>query len=137
MSRAVVVGAGIAGLGAARALAEAGSDVLVLEATDRPGGKLRAGEVAGVTVDVGAEAILVINGSPFNRTQQQSREQVLAERALENSLPPKLIEIVQAFECGAIMNPANLRCQMEGCIMMGLGPALRGETGTHIVADHA
>ena len=58
MSRAVVVGAGIAGLGAARALAEAGSDVLVLEATDRPGGKLRAGEVAGVTVDVGAEAML-------------------------------------------------------------------------------
>ena len=58
MSRAVVVGAGIAGLTAARALAEAGSDVLVLEATDRPGGKLRAGEVAGVTVDVGAEAML-------------------------------------------------------------------------------
>lgn len=58
MSRAVVVGAGIAGLTAARALAEAGSDVLVLEATDRPGGKLRAGQVAGVTVDVGAEAML-------------------------------------------------------------------------------
>jgi oxygen-dependent protoporphyrinogen oxidase len=58
MSRAVVVGAGIAGLTAARALAEAGSDVLVLEATDRPGGKLRSGQVAGVTVDVGAEAML-------------------------------------------------------------------------------
>ncbi len=40
---------------------------------------------------------------------------------------PKLIEIVQAFECGAIVNPANLRCQVEGCIMMGLGPALREE----------
>ncbi|WGX98254.1 NAD(P)/FAD-dependent oxidoreductase [Nocardioides sp. L-11A] len=58
MSRAVVVGAGIAGLTAARTLADAGLDVLVLEATDRPGGKLRAGEVAGVTVDVGAEAML-------------------------------------------------------------------------------
>ncbi|WP_436701525.1 protoporphyrinogen/coproporphyrinogen oxidase [Nocardioides sp. BYT-33-1] len=58
MSRAVVVGAGIAGLTAARDLAEAGIDVLVLEATDRPGGKLRSGEVAGVTVDVGAEAML-------------------------------------------------------------------------------
>ncbi|WP_408896493.1 protoporphyrinogen/coproporphyrinogen oxidase [Nocardioides sp. R1-1] len=58
MSRAVVVGAGIAGLAAARALADGGLDVLVLEATDRPGGKLRRGEVGGVTVDVGAEAML-------------------------------------------------------------------------------
>jgi isoquinoline 1-oxidoreductase len=40
---------------------------------------------------------------------------------------PKLIEIVEAFECGAILNPANLRAQVEGCIMMGLGAALREE----------
>lgn len=58
MGRAVVVGAGIAGLTAARDLAEAGAEVLVLEGTDRAGGKLRAGTVAGVTVDVGAEAML-------------------------------------------------------------------------------
>ena len=43
---------------AARDLADAGCGVLVLEATDRAGGKLRAGQVAGVTVDVGAEAML-------------------------------------------------------------------------------
>jgi isoquinoline 1-oxidoreductase len=40
---------------------------------------------------------------------------------------PRLIEIVEAFECGPILNPANLRAQVEGCIMMGLGPALREE----------
>lgn len=40
---------------------------------------------------------------------------------------PRLIEIVEAFECGPILNPTNLRCQVEGCIMMGLGPALREE----------
>jgi len=40
---------------------------------------------------------------------------------------PSLLEIVQAFECGAILNPANLRAQVEGCIVMGLGPALREE----------
>jgi CO/xanthine dehydrogenase Mo-binding subunit len=40
---------------------------------------------------------------------------------------PRLIEIVEAFECGPILNPANLRCQVEGCITMGLGPALREE----------
>jgi isoquinoline 1-oxidoreductase len=40
---------------------------------------------------------------------------------------PKVIEVVQAFECGAIVNPTNLRCQVEGAITMGLGPALREE----------
>jgi isoquinoline 1-oxidoreductase len=40
---------------------------------------------------------------------------------------PRVIEVVQAFECGAILNPANLRAQVEGAIMMGLGPALREE----------
>lgn len=52
------MGAGVAGLSAARDLAAAGHQVVVLEATDRVGGKLRREQVAGVTVDVGAEAML-------------------------------------------------------------------------------
>jgi oxygen-dependent protoporphyrinogen oxidase len=54
----VVVGGGIAGLTAARDLAAAGDDVLLLEGADRVGGKLRRHPVAGVPVDVGAEAML-------------------------------------------------------------------------------
>ncbi len=42
---------------------------------------------------------------------------------------PRLAEIVEAFECGPILNPAGLRAQVEGCIMMGLGPALREQMG--------
>ncbi len=57
-SRAVVVGAGVAGLAAARDLVDAGWDVLVLEQAAYAGGKLRAAEVAGVSVDVGSEAML-------------------------------------------------------------------------------
>lgn len=33
--------------------------------------------------------------------------------------------VCQVFECGAIINPDNLRAQVEGAIVMGLGPALR------------
>lgn len=53
----MVVGAGIAGLTAARDLA-ATHEVLVLEGSPRIGGKLRRESVAGVLVDVGAEAML-------------------------------------------------------------------------------
>ncbi|OIV35591.1 protoporphyrinogen oxidase [Mangrovactinospora gilvigrisea] len=54
----VVVGGGIAGLAAAWELAGRGVAVTVLEASARVGGKLRAGEVGGVTVDLGAEAMI-------------------------------------------------------------------------------
>ncbi|EMF53425.1 MULTISPECIES: protoporphyrinogen oxidase [Streptomyces] len=54
----VVIGAGIAGLAAAHGLLERGARVTVLEATDRVGGKLLPGEIAGARVDLGAESIL-------------------------------------------------------------------------------
>jgi oxygen-dependent protoporphyrinogen oxidase len=54
----VVVGGGVAGLVAARDLAATGRDVLLLESSDRIGGKLRTEEVGGLHVDVGAEAML-------------------------------------------------------------------------------
>lgn len=54
----MVVGAGITGLTAARDLALAGEEVLVLEAADAVGGKIARREVGGVSVDVGAEAML-------------------------------------------------------------------------------
>ncbi|MHC4241277.1 MAG: xanthine dehydrogenase family protein molybdopterin-binding subunit [Planctomycetota bacterium] len=39
----------------------------------------------------------------------------------------KVNHVCEAFECGPIINPANLLSQVQGCIMMGLGPALREE----------
>ncbi|MFI1176134.1 protoporphyrinogen oxidase [Streptomyces melanogenes] len=54
----VVVGGGISGLAAAHRLLESGARVTVLEATDRLGGKLYAGEIAGARVDLGAESML-------------------------------------------------------------------------------
>ncbi|MFR9797618.1 protoporphyrinogen oxidase [Streptomyces sp. MS06] len=54
----VVIGAGIAGLAAAHRLLERGARVTVVEASERVGGKLMPGEIAGVRVDLGAESML-------------------------------------------------------------------------------
>ena len=36
----------------------------------------------------------------------------------------RVLRVCEAFECGAIINPANLKIQVEGCIVMGMGGAL-------------
>lgn len=56
--RVVVIGGGISGLAAAHRLLDGGARVTLLEATGRLGGKLYAGEIAGVPVDLGAESML-------------------------------------------------------------------------------
>jgi protoporphyrinogen/coproporphyrinogen III oxidase len=56
--KVAVVGGGMAGLAAAHELATSGAEVVVLEGADRVGGKLRLGEVGGLTLDVGAESVL-------------------------------------------------------------------------------
>src|SRR5207253_3864735 len=40
----------------------------------------------------------------------------------------RVTEVCQAFEAGAITNPANLTSQNQGAIVQALGPALREES---------
>jgi oxygen-dependent protoporphyrinogen oxidase len=54
----VIVGGGVSGLAAAWFLRDAGVRVTVLERAARPGGKLAPAQLAGFTVDAGAEALL-------------------------------------------------------------------------------
>jgi len=60
---AVVVGAGVAGLVAARELARAGLRTLVLDERDAPGGAVRGHDVAGLRLDAGADSYATRNGS--------------------------------------------------------------------------
>ncbi len=53
----LVVGAGFAGLSAARSLSEAGLDVVVIEARHRVGGRTHTVERSGVTLDLGGQWI--------------------------------------------------------------------------------
>ena len=53
----IVVGAGLAGLTAARELGKAGHRVLVLEGRDRPGGRTFTSELADTEVELGGAFI--------------------------------------------------------------------------------
>lgn len=56
--RVAVVGGGMSGLAAAYELAAGGAEVIVLEGSDRLGGKLKLGSVGDLTLDLGAESML-------------------------------------------------------------------------------
>ncbi|TFD32299.1 protoporphyrinogen oxidase [Cryobacterium cryoconiti] len=59
MKDVIVIGGGVAGLIAARSCARIGLSVTVLEATGVPGGALGSHQVAGLTLDSGAESFAV------------------------------------------------------------------------------
>ncbi|KDD73592.1 hypothetical protein H632_c2027p0, partial [Helicosporidium sp. ATCC 50920] len=61
----IVVGAGLAGLAAARKLHDAGLTVVVLEARDRLGGRMHAESYGGVSVEVGASHVWGSVGNPL------------------------------------------------------------------------
>ena len=69
--RVVVVGAGIAGLAAARTLADAGFSVTVLEAGNRIGGRLHTDRSLGAPLDLGASWIHGTRSNPIAALAQR------------------------------------------------------------------
>lgn len=64
VERVVVVGAGVSGLAAARALHDDGVEVVVLEARDRIGGRTWTERVGDARLDLGGAWVHGVNGSP-------------------------------------------------------------------------
>jgi len=61
----IIIGAGISGLSAADHLADAGKDILVLEARDRVGGRIWSYSWNGITIEEGANWIHTSDGNPL------------------------------------------------------------------------
>lgn len=81
---AVVIGAGLAGLSAALTLQEAGKDVQVFEASDRPGGRLTTDYIDGFRLDRGFQ-LVNINYPEFKRLNIES--------AIDFIAAPRVIDV--------------------------------------------
>ncbi len=68
----IIIGAGISGLAAAKTLINAGYKVIVLEASDRYGGRIKTVDVGGYKADFGASWIHGINGNPLNKLANEN-----------------------------------------------------------------
>ncbi|PIA40512.1 hypothetical protein AQUCO_02500313v1 [Aquilegia coerulea] len=63
----IIVGAGMSGISAAKTLSDAGiKDILILEATDRIGGRMHKTQFAGLSVEIGANWVEGVNGAEVN-----------------------------------------------------------------------
>ncbi|MFN8492083.1 MAG: FAD-dependent oxidoreductase [Caldilineaceae bacterium] len=77
--RIVVIGAGLAGLAAARQLQTQGHEVVVVEARDRIGGRIwTSTKWANLPVDLGASWIHGVKGNPLSALAQTAQAKLLA-----------------------------------------------------------
>jgi CO/xanthine dehydrogenase Mo-binding subunit len=60
-------------------------------------------------------------------TEKGSFVACCAEIEIDDAKAIHVRHVCESFDCGPVMNPENLRNQIEGAIVMGLGPALREE----------
>ncbi|MEW2357774.1 protoporphyrinogen oxidase [Spirillospora sp. NPDC029432] len=117
-SHVVVVGAGIAGLAAARTLARGGARVTVLEGSPRIGGKLQVSEIAGVPVDEGAESMLARRPEGLDLVRDLGRSGDLVNPGTTSS---------------AILSHGALRRIPSGQVM-GVPSDLRALAGSHVLS---
>ncbi|BFZ09606.1 hypothetical protein BsWGS_12645 [Bradybaena similaris] len=69
--KVIVIGAGVAGLGAARQLLSFGVDVIILEARDRVGGRIQTFRRGNYIADLGAMVVTGLGGNPVTILSKQ------------------------------------------------------------------
>jgi oxygen-dependent protoporphyrinogen oxidase len=82
---ALVIGGGVSGLAAASRLHELGRDVVILEASDEVGGKLRSHIVGELQLDAGAESVLVRRPEALDLIADAGRLQDLEHPAVSGA----------------------------------------------------
>lgn len=97
--RIVVVGAGMAGIVAARTLVDAGVEVTVLEARDRIGGRVFTDDSLGTPLDLGASWIHGVRGNPIT---------AIADAAGIERLPSDYESWVVRDDAGRVVEPDDL-----------------------------
>ena len=74
--RVIIIGAGMAGIAAARALMEAGDNVTIVEARDRIGGRIWTDRSMGTPVDLGASWIHESKGNPITKIAAKYKQSI-------------------------------------------------------------
>ncbi len=118
--RVAVVGAGIAGLTAAYELLRAGVDAVVLEASDRPGGKIDSSQVGCLTVDSGPDGFV-------------ARDPAAAELCRRIGLGT---ELVTPASSGAYVFLDGSLVPLPDRSVLGVPWTAEAVAGTGIVSDH-
>lgn len=122
---AVVIGGGIAGLVAARDLAVAGLRVCLVEAARAVGGRVRSTVLAGLPVELGAEAFATRGGA----VEALLSELGLASEIVRPERDPAWVITAESAHplpaSGALGVPTR---PLAACNVLGLGPALWAAT---------
>lgn len=133
----IVIGAGAAGLAAAKDLLARGFEVTVIEARDRIGGRVWTHRGLGVTLDLGASWIQGVQGNPITQiaaergiaTRKTDWDNVLAHDAHGRAIPrAKLAKRVDQYD--ALMKRAGKLAKAQGTtitVEQAVALALEGE----------